>query len=404
MSCEITRNIEPDCRDIGGVRELYIGNFVGTQLTYTLTGNLITSFHTPAGYSLFTFPQPLEVAEWTSTPQTSNDNGTTFYNNKIGMSFYQLSADTNDLIDTLVKGRFLIIVLDNNGRYFLLGYDFGATVKVGTIGAGKNASDLNGAKLDFETREKRVVYEVSEAAVQSILTPDLGYEITLAPAMTLSFRTAIDPITSGMWQTSYSRLTASFITTKGLKTGSFTFSTPQLNYNKLSSLTSGSASLTSTGTAFNNPLTRINYDLLSSPLGPKPDFVVAYFDNSDNTIPFFVDNNLNSAYDRGVMLISPTTQELDYYAQSNINVSLYASNTSIITLLLTSSMAEIPQIEFQNPIKSWQTDDGAIAPYPLDPLNSILWTLPTGVFKMKLVTQFLNPVPYATRSIVVTVF
>lgn len=408
MSCELNRNIELDCRDIGGVKELYIGNWVGDDLTYTVTDGLITSFTAPVGYTLYTFPQPLEVAEWTSNVETSIENGTTYYTHNVGMTFYQLSADTNDLINTLCTARFLIIVLDNNGKYFLLGYQFGATVKVASIGAGKSLSDLNGAKLEFETKEKVVPYEVSTDAFASITTTDLTYEITFKPAMTVHFLSVAGPTVSGFWDMSYSRVTASFISTQGLKSIPLPYVEPTLFYNDLNLLILGSASYTATtSTSYNNPFTRIDYQPSVTPLLPVlggiANNIICYFE-SGSSIPYFTDNADNTAYDNGIMILKSFFQELVYYGQSDISISPYTSTSTSITLILTHTTPPTTIPELVNPICYWTIPDGTYSVYPLDPLNSILWTVNTGVHTVGLTTEWTTPgIPNSYRSMVITV-
>lgn len=408
MSCELNRNIELGCRDIGGVKELYIGNWVGDDLTYTVTDGLITSFTAPVGYTLYTFPQPLEVAEWTSNVETSIENCTTFYTHNVGMTFYQLSADTNDIINTLCVGRFLIIVLDNNGKYFLLGYQFGATVKVASIGAGRSLSDLNGARLEFETKEKIVPYEVSTDAFASITTTDLTYEITFKPSMTVHFLSTLSPTASGFWDMSYSRVTASFVSTLGLKAIPLPFATPTLFYNDLNHYIGGSSSYaTLLSTSYNNPFTRLDYQPYINPLLPLvvADKVICYFENG-SSVPYFTDNGNNTAYDNGIMILNSDQQELLYYGQSDISISPYTSTSTSITLILTHTTPPTTIPELVNPRCSWTIPDGTYSVYPLDPLNSILWTVDAGVHTIGLRTRWTVPgvvQPNAYRSMVVTV-
>lgn len=501
MSCEIQNPITLGCRDSnGGIREIYIGNFIGDDLTFTLANNSTTTtyqfglitpyqhngityslyqtypiildttsaigdvitittdnpyyegtasvlldytttgtgivtdqlfeavtvggsyvvntvvspyptgtiidFDAPTDYSLFTFPQPNEVAYWNTDGQFSNENQTSFYINQIGMTFYQMSADTNELLTILGRGRFLLFFLDNNGRYFMLGYNNSCTVNISTGGSGKSMGDLNGVQIVFESKEARLPYEVAPEAALQLLQHDLNFEVTLKPAMTIEFGDN-NPSLDGYWECSYVP-TVDFISTKGvqyMRAGippiAYSAAHP-LSAQRLPNYISGLPPVGCVPTFTDN--TQIDF---------QPPYIIAGGDMlvywQEVMQPKFLDNDDNVAYDVPVILIKGTLPELRFYAQSDIETELYTTNTSTITLRLTKSTPTghgVPAFNIFN--SSWIDLGGTFTADPIEPVNSILWTVGRGVHTVGVQTDwgtYSTPaLPSSYRTQVVTVF
>jgi len=74
--CLITNGYSLGCRDsIGGVNEVYIGNF-DSNVTYTTGTNSIIEGFTGGTVSYYTFEQEVEVSEFTEKVTASTENGT----------------------------------------------------------------------------------------------------------------------------------------------------------------------------------------------------------------------------------------------------------------------------------------------------------------------------------------
>lgn len=175
MSCLITGGIGLECRDnAGGIQNIYIGNYNGSSMTYTIGTSSdvgqITSFG-GATVSMYTFNQPLESASLNMTGGFSTENGTSFYTQTVELVIHKMTAAHSTIVNTLGQGTWRIIVLDQNGRYFLVGAQNGARVSASTPGAGKALGDLNGYKLTFEAKEPLLPIEVTSTAALALITP-----------------------------------------------------------------------------------------------------------------------------------------------------------------------------------------------------------------------------------------
>jgi len=172
MACLITSGYGLQCRDnIGGVQNVYIGTFNGASMTMTgatAGTSLITAFG-GATVSFYTFNQPLETASFEQAGNYSTENGTSFYTQTVNITLQKLNATSATLINALGQGTWRVIILDQNGLYWLVGAQNGARVSAATPNTGKALGDLNGAVLTFEAKEPLTAYQVTTAAAAGVI-------------------------------------------------------------------------------------------------------------------------------------------------------------------------------------------------------------------------------------------
>lgn len=171
MPCLITSGYSLQCRDnIGGVQNVYIGTFNGSSLTYTVSGtnSQITAFG-GATTSFYTFNQPLETASFEQAGNYSTENGTSFYTQTVNITLQKLTSTSASLVNALGQGTWRVIVLDQNGIYWLIGAQNGARVSAATPNTGKALGDLNGTVITFEAKEAITAYQVTSAAALALI-------------------------------------------------------------------------------------------------------------------------------------------------------------------------------------------------------------------------------------------
>lgn len=173
MLCILSSSWNLGCRDKqGGIQSVYIGSW-NTTLGFTIgaTPSLITAFTggTTASNPFYTFQQELESASFTQKSVANTDNGTVFYEQTLSINLQGLDAATADRIRILDQGKWRIIVLDQNGRYWLLGKQSGARTTESTPGVGKLMGDLNGAMITFMAKEPVPAHEVQSSAVTTLI-------------------------------------------------------------------------------------------------------------------------------------------------------------------------------------------------------------------------------------------
>jgi len=171
INCAITAGVGLSCRVTGGLAGVYIQNYDSTTFGYTLAtaSNSITAFSATAS-KFFKFETELEGSSFAQPASLNNENGTIFYEPTITMTLLNLTSELTNTLRVLNKGSFRVLVLDNNGKYWLCNADGPMKVSTAEIGAGKNFGDMSGANVTMISKQKDLAYEVSGAAALSIIS------------------------------------------------------------------------------------------------------------------------------------------------------------------------------------------------------------------------------------------
>lgn len=169
MACLLTSGYTLGCRDnIGGIQEVFIGEWNDT-MTYTLGVDSIIGTFSGATVSFYTFQQEIETASFTENGVFSIENGTSFYEDTLTITLHKLEASLRNKILILGQGKWRVIIKDQRGKYWLMGYQNPVRVSASTPGVGKAYGDLNGAVITFMGKEPVPAYEVSATAALSVI-------------------------------------------------------------------------------------------------------------------------------------------------------------------------------------------------------------------------------------------
>ena len=138
------------CKDaVGGVQKVFFADY-GTLGTATITAGIVTAF-SGTTYTLFQY----DVKSASGLEQTitsSNDNGTTFFEQTLTLVLTKLDAPTQAELAKVIATRPHVFIQDNNGNYLSVGMTRGCDVN-GTISTGVALGDLNGYSLTITGQE-----------------------------------------------------------------------------------------------------------------------------------------------------------------------------------------------------------------------------------------------------------
>jgi len=170
-TCLLTSGYQLGCRDnIGGVQEVYIGEWNSSSMTYVYGADNIIGTFSGATVSFYTFQQEIETASYTENGVFSIENGTSFYEQTLTITLHKIEAALRNKILLLGQGKWRVIVKDQRGNYFLMGHQNPVRVSASTPGLGKAYGDLNGAVITFMTKESVPAYEVAPSAALGLIT------------------------------------------------------------------------------------------------------------------------------------------------------------------------------------------------------------------------------------------
>lgn len=174
MSCLIDTGYDLGCRDnIGGIKLAYIGNFSAEQ-TYTLgtaSGSTADDLIVGVGGTLstyYTFNQEVEVGEFNQEGQYSTENGTVFFVQTLTLMMHKNDADLRSKLLLLSQGHLSIIVQDQRGSHWLMGFNNGCRVVTGSQNTGRAFGDMNGITISFEGREAAPAYFMTPEAIADL--------------------------------------------------------------------------------------------------------------------------------------------------------------------------------------------------------------------------------------------
>ena len=167
MSCILANGIALGCKDsLGGIKEVYIGSTNATTVfTYDVNDVIDTATLAP---NFFTFEQRNEQGEFVQTGQHSVENGTNFWEQSVSLIFTKNDAEDRNTLMLLAQSTLMIIVLDQNGKYWVVGQENGADLTASTQSAGKSYGDLNGTTVSFMGKESSPAREMSAACFATL--------------------------------------------------------------------------------------------------------------------------------------------------------------------------------------------------------------------------------------------
>lgn len=151
MACDLTGGRLRPCKDVvGGIRQIHFvdyGDLTGVTLgtndeVTDITGNFTYHTYDVKGNS------SLET-----NITSSIDNGTTFFEQVVNLTFPKLTKEDNKELKLMAYGRPYVFIETYNGGVMLVGRENGADVTAGTAVTGAAMGDLNGYTLTLTANE-----------------------------------------------------------------------------------------------------------------------------------------------------------------------------------------------------------------------------------------------------------
>jgi hypothetical protein len=161
MSCDITNGRIEQCKDsVSGLKAIYFINYDDvdsdtTYVTYNATdGDVIDSWEPLAALTMYKYELKSTANSFTTTINSSRDNGTTFFEQTLVANLKRQDFATHKNVKLLAYGRPRIIVRSMTDQFFVMGLDQGADVSAGEISSGAALGDFNGYSLTFTAQEE----------------------------------------------------------------------------------------------------------------------------------------------------------------------------------------------------------------------------------------------------------
>ena len=168
MACLLTSGYTLDCADsVGGIKKIYITE-LANKASITAASGIITAFTLSAGKKFFTYELQKETSNLVENITRNSVNGTTFYEQVLQFTIRKMAASLRNEIKLLAQNNVMIIVLDRNGKYWLLGENNGCEMTNSTAATGTAMGDFNGYTLNFQGMEEAPCQEVSSGLIAAL--------------------------------------------------------------------------------------------------------------------------------------------------------------------------------------------------------------------------------------------
>ena len=151
-----------------GIKRLLVANYDEVLSIDELNG-VITGI-TMSGSSLwYEFRTNQNSSNMVETPTISVENSVSYWSIVITAVFGKLDVSKRNLAKTFAQGTFVFIVEDNNGLYWLSGFQKGGYLSGGSIATGTAGTDANGWTAELTALESYPACEVESSLIAGLL-------------------------------------------------------------------------------------------------------------------------------------------------------------------------------------------------------------------------------------------
>jgi hypothetical protein len=174
MACDLSSGRLEVCKDsVGGLKAVYFVNF-GDATGYTYDGTNTDVIDSVAGTPTAYKYDLKGASTFTQNVNSSRENGTTFYEQVLELTFKKLTIKDHKELKLMAYGRPQVIVEDNNGNFFYAGLQHGMDVTGGTIVTSGDMGGLSGYTITLTGQEKAPANFIGDTLAGAGFTVVLG--------------------------------------------------------------------------------------------------------------------------------------------------------------------------------------------------------------------------------------
>lgn len=174
MACNmILQAIPYDCgTNLSGVKAIYVNAYENVEFGAITDGKISL---TAAENKFVRIEFAKNTASYTSTLTKNESQGTKYYNTELVANINKLEAEKNIAFSGdetgagLDGGQLVIIVVDKNGKNWVLGVDDYATTTALTAQTGAGVDDGNFYTITITAQSGRLPYEITNETLESVI-------------------------------------------------------------------------------------------------------------------------------------------------------------------------------------------------------------------------------------------
>lgn len=156
--------------NVGGIRIAYIANFDDiTAIEVDSVSNMIDTITMAQSKKFKTYNFKKNTGSMTSTLNTDPANGINFVQTDLVLSFAKQETAKRMEIAKLALGELRVIVLDANGKYWLLGEEEFVSATAGTAQTGTARTDGNNYSVTLTDYSSSFPHEVDPDIIDDLV-------------------------------------------------------------------------------------------------------------------------------------------------------------------------------------------------------------------------------------------
>lgn len=159
------------CKDnLGGIKEVYIAKSTDiTSVELTAEESQISTITMADSAKFKTYKFRKGTANMTSSATSDEAIGNFSVTTELSLQFSKMETSKRLEIMAMCLEDVVVIVLDFNGKYWYLGYDFPVSATAATAQTGTAATDLNGYNVTLSDTSAEFPFEVPAAIVADLI-------------------------------------------------------------------------------------------------------------------------------------------------------------------------------------------------------------------------------------------
>lgn len=163
---------------VAGLKRLLIGLASEWTLTPNSSTHKVTLTGKDTSATFYEYYITDESSSLTSTLTVNSQNGVKYYTNTVNATFVRMRPEKHLELMALANEKLIVIAVDNNNEYWVLGYGSSATASEETAQSGQAFDDLSGYQITLTQRSAYLPFGTD--TLPKISTPDV-YEDAVSP-------------------------------------------------------------------------------------------------------------------------------------------------------------------------------------------------------------------------------
>ena len=169
MACStVLTGIALDCANAGGIKKVYIAP-ISDVTAVTVSAGAVSAITMSATKKFKEYSFRKNTASLTKTATKDDAAGTSFVTSEVALRFAKMDNAKRTEMQALLTGNVYVIVLDNNGEYWFLGYDSYCSASAATGESGTSLGDANQYTINLSAETVEFPQTVDDTIIAALI-------------------------------------------------------------------------------------------------------------------------------------------------------------------------------------------------------------------------------------------